>query len=114
MTYIAKKTVKYHVKPGVVFGLVEGKEVLANGFNLQELLRSGLVKKANLIDKVKKKVEDSKAKKAAAKAEEESEVAEGTDEVTISDLAPGETLAFSDGEAAPNKRGRPKKTEVAE
>ncbi len=72
MTYIAKKTVKYHVKPGVVFGLVEGKEVLANGFNLQELLRSGLVKKANLIDKVKKKVVAAKAEKVAkpaAKAE---------------------------------------------
>lgn len=69
MAYIATKTVKYQTKPGSLFDLKEGEEVAAHGFDLEELRRGGVVKKKNLIDKVKDKVEASKAKKAAAKAE---------------------------------------------
>ena len=79
MAYIAKLTVEYQTKPGTLFKLVKGEEVNAIGFDLEDLLRAGVVKEKNLIDKVKEKL--------STKEETEEESAAET----------------------PKKRGRPKK-----
>lgn len=107
MTHIATKTVKYHVKPGVVFGLVEGKEVVANGFNLAELLRSGLVRKKNIVEIGKDKIAFAQAKKATAKAKAEAKK-EAEAEATLAALV--KTEEVEEVEEASKKRGRPKKS----
>lgn len=92
MTYIATKTVQYHVKPGVVFDLVEGEEVSAIGFDLEELKRAGVVKKKGIIGELSKKILNIQA---ASKREKELQA----------------ELAVEVVEAeAPKKRGRPKKS----